>query len=99
MAPREQPETGVSTAPLGINREGETWKELDQGQHREGLARGGGAEWQVASGASCPRKASQLCRRGAPAWQVSGGQAPTSSSRYTQLKTQLIWMSLEHVVF
>ena len=44
VAPRERPEIGVSTAPPGINGEGQPWKELDQGQHREGLAHRRGAE-------------------------------------------------------
>lgn len=44
IAPRERPEVRVSTASLGIDGEGETWKELDQGQHREGLAHTGGSE-------------------------------------------------------
>lgn len=91
MASREQPEVRVSTASLGIDGEMETQKELDQGQHREGLAHRGGSEggrWLL--GFLVPEKLLSHAGGGAPAVQVLGGQAATSSSRYTVKNTIIL---------
>lgn len=45
----------MSTAPVGINGEGETWKELDQGS-TEGLTHGGAGSGRWPLGLLVPEK-------------------------------------------